>query len=153
VSWIHRTPIVLTLVLASTSVLAKIPDPNTSTCTFPESALPCGEPVTIHVTLRDAFMLPVVACSTSVTILVEEGDLRLGQQTTASGFTDGNGDVDLAFPDGILGDATIRFAVECYCYGVVPICESETYGVHCPAATGVGAVGTGPWGWIKAGYR
>ncbi len=97
------------LVLFTAGVLASpaaamIPDPARSSCSFPVGPeLPCPDPIHVFVTLRDAFDVPVVMCSTSVTIVIESGGLEVGQVLTVGGVTDVNGAVELVFPDGIFG--------------------------------------------------
>ena len=81
--------VITSVLLVSSGVsLAGIPDPSQSGCDFPGS-LPCPDPVPVVVTVRDAFHIPVVDCSTDVTIDVHSGTLDGGQETVVIGVTAG----------------------------------------------------------------
>jgi hypothetical protein len=90
---------------------ASIPDPNTSGYGFPASLGACPEPVSVYVTVRDAFVTPEAACSTWVVIVSESGALDPGQATVAAGHTALDGTVTLTFPTGIGGTGSIHFDV------------------------------------------
>ena len=147
----------LTLVFASLALImataatsqAGIPDPARSGCGFP-ALLPCPGPVSVDITLRDAFDVPVANCSTGVSIVLESGVLSGGQETFVSGLTDGSGVVTLTFGDGIGGAGTIRLAVTSYCVGAIAMCESGVYALDCTPPT---PVTDATWGRVKSLYR
>ena len=141
----------LSVGVLATSATAGVPDPSRSTCTFPDGpALPCPDPVTVNVIVRDAFDATVANCSTSVSIVVASGSLEPGQLTVATGLTDASGSVDLVFPDGVFGNATVSLAVVTHCAGNIALCESPPYLVMC---TGPTPVDPKTWGRVKASYR
>lgn len=135
--------------LGTTISVAGVPDPARSGCDFP-GVLPCPGPVPVYITVRDAFDIPVTACSTDVTIVLLSGSLDPQQQLRVTAFTNAAGIADLTFPDGIFGTASIALAITTRCTGNIGMCTSPTYAVNCSDPTPVDDL---RWGRIKALYR
>lgn len=136
-------------IVASTS-LAAVPDPSRSGCEYPDgSVLPCPDPISVNVTLRDAFDIPVANCGVTVFIIVESGALDDGQITSVSGMTDALGVATLTFPAGVLGFANVHFETHSTCIGDILICESSTYSVQCGGPLHIDPK---TWGSVKSLY-
>lgn len=140
--------VVSLLLLTAAAAGAGVPDPTRSSCFFP-AELPCPDPVTVDVILRDAFDIPVAACSTGVTAVLDSGVFTPGQATYIGGRTDGTGAVSLTYADGIRGTGTMHLAVTTFCAGEIGMCTSVVYDLMCQPISSDDA----PWGRLKALYR
>lgn len=141
--------VVSLLLLTAAAAGAGVPDPTRSSCFFP-AELPCPDPATIDVILRDAFDIPVASCSTGVTAVLDSGMFLAGQITYVGGRTGATGAVSLTFPDGIRGLGSMHFAVTSFCVGEIGMCSSDLYGLACGDPVSVDAAA---WGRVKALYR
>jgi hypothetical protein len=124
--------LILITIAATASPAGVVPDPMRSTCVFPAGPLlACPDPIAIDVTVRDALNNPLPGCDVEVFVVVDSGTLHAAQVLSATGTTNALGFVELVFPDGIRGDATIHFETHVYCAGDVSLCSSPPRTVQC----------------------
>ena len=123
----------LIALLFPSTIRAAVPEPSRSGCGFEYPSGLCQDPLTIHVTLRDAFDTPVDSCDVTVTFALNSGELEPGQQTMATGTSDTNGLAAITFPDGIAGSGTFHWEVWAGCFGGVPLCSSPVTAFECSA--------------------
>jgi len=101
-------------------------EPPPAGCQFrfhPEGLL---DELVVHVTLRDAFCIPVVQCSTTATITPTAGTPALCscEGLSKGGFSDINGAIDFVF-NRIGGRGSLHLAITARCVGNIAIAEFE----------------------------
>jgi hypothetical protein len=135
---------VMTLVGVPASVVADVPNPDFSTCLFPNSLPGSTTPVTVEVTVRKGESRPIQGAFVQVSILVESGALAPGQMTAASLLSDANGHALVTFTEGIVGEGEVRLRV--WADGI-QLFTSELYRLSAPVPTRPST-----WGRIKTMY-
>jgi hypothetical protein len=95
-------------------------------CQYVFDLVGAAEALVVSVTVRDAFDVPIAACSTSATLIPNGGTIAFCACSSArrAGYTDSTGAVEFVF-DGIGGRGTLDVRVITHCYGDIPICGVE----------------------------